>query len=437
MIRRIVTVLALSTALLAAAVPASAQDAPEGSGPELVDRIVAVVGDSVVLESDVLAEVERLRASGAPVPAAGSALEEFRRGQLTALVNELVILQAAERDSLFVLDAEVDGQVDAQIAQLERQFGSRQALETAMAREGLTVESYRQTMRTALKRNQIRRQYMARVQRDRKPPPVNDAEVAAFFQERAGTLGMRPATIEFRQIVVSPRAADSARTAALEEAQRVQTELRTGADFTLIARRHSDDQGTRERGGDLGWVRRGRFVPEFDRVAFALRQNEISPIVETTFGFHVIRVDKVRGPERQVRHILIRPEITPADEARTRQRADSVAAQLRAGTPIDSLVETMHDQTEESRVGPALQDSLPAPYGSELAGATTGQVVGPFALQDGKFAVVRVTTIRAAGAYSPDDQDVRDQIRGVLQQEKLLEEVLGELRRRTYIDIRY
>lgn len=432
MTRRILTALAV---LVAA--PAAAQET-QPSTPELVDRIVAVVGDSVVLESDILAEIERLEASGAPVPTEPAALAGFRREQLESLVNELIILQAAERDSIFVLDEDVQLQVEAQIAQLERQFGGRQALEAAMQREGLTVASYRESMTAALKRTQIRRQYMAQLERDRRPPPVTDAEVSAFFEERSGSLGMRPATVEFRQVVVAPEPSDSAREAAREEARQVIEQLRDGADFALLARRHSDDPGSSQRGGELGWFRRGRFVPEFERIAFALRPGEVSPVVETSFGFHIIRLDKVRGPERQARHILIRPEVTAEDEARTEDRAREVAEQIRAGASLDSLIETVHDNSEQSRVGPALMDSLPAPYDVQLVSAGPGDVVGPFEIPGtGKFAVARVVAKREAGVYSADDPDVRDQIRAVLQQEKLLEEVIGELRRRTYVDIRY
>lgn len=428
-------ILMLVAALAAAPTAILSAQAP---GPDLVDRIVAVVGDSVVLESDVLAEVERLRAAGTAMPSDPDGVAELRRDQLDAIINELIILQAAERDSIMVLEPEVAAQVDAQIAQLERQFGGRAGLETALAREGLTVSSYRETMSTGIRRAQIRRQYMAILQRDRTPPPVSDAEITAFFEERSGGLGMRPATIEFRQVVVAPEPSEAARQAALEEAQEVSAELRAGGDFSLLARRHSDDPGSRERGGDLGWFRRGRMVPEFERMAYALRPGELSPVVETAFGFHIIRVDKIRGPERQARHILIRPELTPADEALTESRAEEVAEKLRAGASLDSLIDAVHDDTEESRVGPALQDSLPAPYRAELTDARQGEVVGPFEIPGtGKYAVVRVVGVRGAGTYSSEDDDVRAQIRSVIQQEKLLEEVLGELRRRTYVDIRY
>lgn len=432
MIRRIVTLVAVLLAAPTSILSAQAQS------PDLVDRVVAVVGDSVVLQSDVLAEMERLRASGANMPSDPDEVAELRRSQLDAIINELIILQAAERDSITVLEPEVQAQVDAQIAQLERQFGGRDALATAMAREGLTIASYRETMAAGLRRAQIRRQYMAVLQRDHTPPPVSDAEITAFFEERSAGLGMRPATIEFRQVVVAPEPSEAARQAALDEAQEVSAQLRAGEEFTLLARRHSDDPGSRDRGGDLGWFRRGRMVPAFERMAFALRPGEVSPVVESAFGFHIIRVDKVRGPERQARHILIRPELTAEDEARTESRAEEVAAKLRAGASLDSLIEAVHDDTEESRVGPALQDSLPAPYNTELTGAGPGEVVGPFEIPGtGKYAVARIVSVRSAGAYSPDDEDVRAQIRSVIQQEKLLDEVLGELRRRTYIDIRY
>lgn len=433
MIRR--TLIAALLALAASALPGPA---PAQTSSEMVDRVVAVVGDSVVLESDVLIEVERLRASGQSIPASGPALDALKRQQLEAMVNELVLIHAAERDSVKVFDDEIDAQVDQTLSQMEGRVGGRQALIQALEQEGMTLESYRATLAQGVRRNAIRQRYMATLQRDRRPPPVTDQEIREFFEARRNEIGTRPATIEFRQVVLAPEPADSAREAALQEAEEVLAQLRDGDDFEVLARRHSDDLGSRERGGDLGWFRAGRMVPEFERMAFALRPGEISPVVESSFGFHIIRVDRIRGPERQARHILIQPQVTDNDRARTRERAEEVAEALRSGASMDSLVEAHHDDSEQDRVGPALQDSLPAPYGERLRTASTDDVVGPFQLPDSdRWAVVRVESARPAGAYSVDDPDLRDQIRSFLQQEKLMEEVIGELRRRTYIDIRY
>lgn len=432
MIPRLTAVLALALAL---PLGAMAQE----PGPERVDRIIAVVGDSAILASDVEEQIERRRAVGQPVPASGPELEQLRRQELESLINELVMIQAAQRDSIAVAPTEVQAQVDATIAEQERRFGGRAAFEAALQAEGMTLNDYRRVVAEGVRRSGIRQQFEAVLQRDRTPPPVSDAEVRAFFEQRSAELGPRPATIEFTQVVVTPEPSDAAREAALEEARAALEAVRGGEDFATVARRHSDDPGSRDQGGDLGWFRRGRMVPAFERPAFALRPGQVSNIVETGFGFHIIKVERVRGPERLVRHILIRPEITAEDRARTRERAEEVASKVRAGASLDSLIAEVHDAAEESRVGPALQDSLPEPYRTQLRGASTSAVVGPFAVPGAEesYAVVRVDEVIEAGEYSIEDDDMRVQIRQFLQREKLMREALDELRSRTYIDIRY
>lgn len=428
----------LAAVLAAVTAPATAQE-PEPE-PELVDRIVAVVGDSVVLASELDEQIERLRATGQPVPMDPEGLEELKREQLEAMVNELVMIQAAERDSIFVAEQDVAGQVDATVQEQIRRFGTRSAFEEALSREGLTLDQYREIVARGARRAGTQQQFMATIERDRTPPPVSDAELREFFEERREELGRRPATIEFKQVVVTPEPSDSAMARAREEATAILEELQEGEDFATLARRHSDDSGTRQQGGELGWFRRGRFVPEFERVAFSLRPGQFSNIVQTSFGLHIIKVERARGAERLARHILVRPEVTEEDRARTRERAENVAEALRRGASIDSLIEAVHDPVEQSRVGPAVRDSLPSPWRSQLRGVRAGDVVGPFRIpssQQEAYTVVQITDVTEAGEYSLEDQELRTQIRQYLQREKLLDEVLSELRSSTYIDIRY
>lgn len=406
---------------------------------DLVDRVIAVVGDSIILESDVKEQVERRRAFGETIPTDPQALDALLRTELEALINEMLILQAARRDSIIVTPEDVQSQVNAAVTQQEQRFGGRASFEEALRGEGMTFEQYRRTVERGLTRAAVQRQYLSRAQQSRAPPPVTDAEIRAFFDQRAAELGTRPATIEFEQLVVVPRASDEARAAAREEAESIRRRLASGEDFAQLARRHSMDTGTRERGGELGWFRRGLMEQSFERAAFSLRVGETSQVVETSFGFHVIRVDRIRGAERQARHILIRPEVTGAEEARTRERADEAARALRAGTAMATLRDRFHhDPTEDGRVGPMPMDSLPAPYDAELRGAAAGQIVGPFRVPGPTeaYAVVQVQNVVPEGQYTADDRELREQIRRYLQQEKLMEEIIGELRRRTYVDIR-
>jgi peptidyl-prolyl cis-trans isomerase SurA len=428
-------VFALTAALVLAPAYLHAQASHD---PDLVDRVVAIVGDSVILASDIQEQIERRRAFGESVPTEAAALEALQRRELDALINEMIVLQAAKRDSVIVSPEDLQSQVNAAIAERERQFGGRASFEAALQREGLTLQQYRSNVERSIRRAGMQQQYLAQIRRDRRPPPVTDDEIRGFFEQRGPELGSRPGTMEFDQIVVVPRPSEEARQAALDEAQALRQRLAGGEDFAQLARRHSADPGSRERGGELGWFRRGDMVPEFDRVAFSLRTGEISPVVETSFGFHIIRVDRIRGAERQARHILIRPEISPAEEARTLERATQAAERIRAGAPVDSIRRAVHDPSEESRIGPIVTDSLPAPYDMELRGARAGQVVGPFRIPGPTeaYAIVRVREVTAAGEYTLEDREIREQIRRYLQQEKLMEEVIGDLRRRTYIDIR-
>jgi peptidyl-prolyl cis-trans isomerase SurA len=431
------SVTAIATLLILAPAALHAQTGTPGG--DLVDRVVAVVGDSVVLESDVKEMMERRRAIGETIPTDPQELNALQRQELDGLINELLILQAAKRDSILISPEDVQSQVNAAVAEQERRFGGRAGFEEALRREGMSLEQYRRTVERGLTRAGIQRQYLGKVQQTRRPPPVTDAEIRAFFDVRAAELGMRPATIEFEQLVITPRASDEALAAAREEAESVRRRLVSGEDFAQLARRHSADPGTRERGGELGWFRRGRMEQAFETAAFSLRTGEISQVVETSIGFHIIRVDRIRGAERQARHILIRPEVTAAEEARTPERAAEAAAALRAGTALESLRRTYHfDPSEDGRVGPMPKDSLPAPYDAQLGSAVAGQIVGPFRVPGptDAYAVVRVLNVVPEGPYSADDRELREQIRRYLQQEKLMSEVIDELRRRTYVDIR-
>jgi peptidyl-prolyl cis-trans isomerase SurA len=205
----------------------------------------------------------------------------------------------------------------------------------------------------------------------------------------------------------------------------------------VLARRHSMD-GTRERGGDLGWFRQGQMVRPFEAVAFALRPGQTSGVVETDFGFHIIRIDRVRGPERKGRHILIRADVTQFDVERARLRADSVTRAIREGASVAALAAQYETPAEERSVRGIPMDRLPPEYAAALANAQTGEVVGPFSMELGAtgtaFAVVRVTERQEAGPARLED--VEEQIRERLREQRLMEQLIEDLRRETHVALR-
>lgn len=418
---------------LLAAAPLAAQQ----PSPEVPDRILAVVGDSIVLKSDVDLLMIQYQQSGQTI----TDTAEVYRGILENRVNELLIVQAAVRDtSIHILDEQVSTLVQQELEARRRQFGGEQQFQAALKESGMTMEDLRNMLAGDIRTRMMMREYIGKVSRERRPPPVSDDELRRYFEENRAQFGRRPETISFTQVVILPRASDSARAEARAKLEEAMKEIAAGADFATVARKYSDDPSTRERGGDLGWFRSGAMVREFDQMAFAMQPGQISPIIETSFGFHIIKLEKVRGAERQARHILVVPTVTGADAERMRATADSVIEKLQAGANVDSIVRAIGDPNEQSRVGPYPVDRLPAPYNTVLNDVDPGMVVGPVLLPTAtgasKFAVIKVTDRKPAGEFSLSDPQFRAQLQRSVAENRLVEEIIQDLKQRTHVEIR-
>jgi peptidyl-prolyl cis-trans isomerase SurA len=172
---------------------------------------------------------------------------------------------------------------------------------------------------------------------------------------------------------------------------------------------------------------------------FSLRPGELSPIIKTSFGYHIIRVDRVQPAEVKARHILIAPVIDSNDVHLALLRADSVAEKWRKGANFDTLVAKYHDPAEEKGViQPWPVDSLPAAYRTAIAGAKVSDIPAPFALASAngstKYAIVQITSRTAEGQYSLAEE--RELIRSQLAYEKQARALLDELRKETYVSLR-
>lgn len=429
---------AFALLLTLAAVPALAQvqaPAPQ-PGEELWDGVIAVVGDTTLLRSDVLLAVEAMRAEGRPVPTDPAEYGQLVQALVSERVNDLLLLEGARAAGETVNEAEVTAAVEDQIRQVRERFGSEAAYQQALAEAGRTPDGYRAELSRQFADQTLVQRYVRRRLTEMAPPAVTDAEIRAFFDANRARLGTRPASISFQQVLIRPLPSDSARGAALKTATQVLTELNEGAEFEVLARRYGTD-GTRERGGDLGWFRQGQMVREFDQAVFAMRPGQTSGIVETEFGFHVIKLEKVRGPERQARHILIRPEITQANIDAARVRADSVAGAIRAGAQAQEL-SARYNTPDALRFQQNVPlDQLAPAYQTALEGAVSGTVAGPIAIEGGAtpaYAVVRVTGRQTSGEYTVDDQ--RERIREIIREQRQMERLVEELRRDMYVSIR-
>jgi len=431
-------------ATLAAGVP-HALPAQDPAGFDVVDRVVAVVGGKPILLSKVEETINIARAIGQEVPADSAQRAALVRQLLQSLVDEELIIQAAEHDTdIVVSNQEVQLAVEDQLKQIRQQFGSDQEIDRELQVAGFgTLDEYRRWLSEQKRRESMRRQFIQKLRQKGIIAPIQptEREARAFYDSArtAGQLPKRPAAVTFRQIPVRPRPDSAALARARRRADSVVIELRRGADFAAAARRFSDDPATKEFGGDLGWFRRGAgYAREFEFVAFSLRPGQISDPVLTAFGYHIIQVQRIEPAEVQARHILFAPEITDQDRARTGIVADSIAALLKAGASFDSLARLYGDPTEEFVLDRYPKANLPEAYGTALAGARPGDIVGPFPAEGPggvtKQVVVAFQEEVAEGEYTYEE--LRDQIRGRLAEEGVIKRYVALLRSQTYVDIR-
>ncbi len=420
---------------------------------ELIDRIIAVVGDSAVLQSELQEYVFRIQTQGIQVPqcvlawATGETripldcpeFDEFTGQVLEQKIDEVLIVLHAQRAGITVRETDINEIVDQRLAAIKRGFRSELEFEQALQQAGLTPAEYRiqlaEQSRTELMTQRFLQQQVSELQ----PKPVSEDEIRERFELQKSGLGPRPATVSLKQVIFGAGPSEDSRLRAQETAEKALSRARAGEDFALLAREYSDDPASAERGGELGWVRRGDLVPEFEAALWNLHAGEISELVQTTFGFHIIKLDRIRGEERFAHHILVRPELTAEDETRAESLAQELAAALRAGADPDSLIRAHGDPQERSTLTNAPQDQLPDEYKQALVGANPGDTLDPIkvtlGLPGGKWAVIRVTAISPGGEWTLDD--VRQSVRVQLEQEKLLRTLIDELRKSTLIEVRF
>lgn len=433
----------VGSVLLLLVTAASAASARQPAPAERsVGQVVAVVGDSAIftstIDEGVNARVAERRLQAPPAP--GPELEQWKREVLEERINELLILQAALRDTTIrVAEDQLARSVQQDIDQRQQQAGGAAAFERILRASGLTFPTYRAMLIEQQRRASLIQQYIQRARQRRKPPPVTEQELRAHFETMRERLPPRPPTVSFQQVVVLTTPTEAALASAKQRADSVYARLLAKEDFAELARRFNPD-GTREKGGDLGWFRRGMMIRAFEDVAFMMAPGTVSPPVPTRHGYHLIKVERVKGPEIQARHILIAPELTADDALRARARADTVAQRLREGADAAALARQYGDPDEPVRVPSVETGRIQEQYGIDLSNATVGEVVGPVPVGGeqiaSKFVVLKILQREASRPRTLDDVEVRDRLRQDLEFQKLFAEIIAELRRSTYVEVR-
>ncbi len=417
-----------------------------------LDGIAAVVGDQPItrfdLEERVVGKIQRKEV---PEPADSAALLALQLDVLNDMIEEELILQKAKELKIEVADADISPAVDRQLAQTRSQFPSEADFRNALAKAGLgSPEEYRRFLMDQYRRQATLDKTIKQLITDNKIVAVNvsDAEVEAEFERTKNYLPKKPPSVTFRQIVMAPQPTEAAKAVAKAKAESLLVELKNGADFELLAKRESMDLTSKDAGGDIGWSRRNKNLPGFDRWLFGstfqapLQPGQVSPVFETAYGYHIVRVDRVQPGEVKAHQILIAPVIDSADIARTAVLADSVAKLWKSGVPFDTLAKKYHDyadQEETSILTPFWRDSLPLPYQTAFASAKPNDIV-VFQIPGSarrpnvpKYVVAQLLTVDQGGDRTL--AEVKAAIRSDLAQRGGINRYVASLKKQTYVAI--
>jgi len=276
-----------------------------------LDGLAAIVGDNIILKSD-LSQLVSMAALQQQINPAND-YKRFQKLQLEilqSLVDQKIILEMAELDSIEVKEKDVDNALNKQIENFITQAGSKESAETSL---GQSLKSFRREFWPEMRDRLISEQYQYSLLSNIK---TSKEDVFSFFNTYKDSLPMLPALINLYHLLIVVKPGKESKNIAFETIKNLRTQILNGESFEKLAQSFSQDPGSKSKGGSLGLVKRGSLVKEFETVAFTLEPGTISNPVETVFGYHLINVQEKQGDKAQVSHILISPTITEKDEQR-------------------------------------------------------------------------------------------------------------------------
>lgn len=283
-----------------------------------IDKIIARVDNYYILRSELEEIYQSYLAEGQRTPEKCQLLESL-------IINKM-LLAKAEIDSVTVEDKEVDGQLDGRMNYMIQRFGSEKNLVEAY---GKSIDALKTELRQQVKEQAIVETMQQKIAGDVKITPN---EVRKFFNSiPKDSLPYIPAEVEVGHIVRLATVTKEQKEKLRDQLLDLKKRAENGEDFAMLAQVYSEDLGSAKNGGDLGFAKRGAMVPEFEGAALALKPNEISNIVESQFGFHLIQLIETRGAEYHARHILLRPDYNRGtDLSQATQYLDSLRVLIKA-----------------------------------------------------------------------------------------------------------
>jgi peptidyl-prolyl cis-trans isomerase SurA len=282
----------------------------------VVDGVVAVVGSKMILKSDVEKQYLEYRMQG-NIQGTSTSVKCLI---LENILFQKLLLNQADLDSVVVTDAMVESELDSRMRYFISQVGSPEKLEDYFQK---TIVEIKNDMRDVIRENLLIREVQGKITRD---ITITPSEVKAYFRKLPkDSIPEISSEMEIGMIVKQPAIGEDEKLEVREKLVNMKERVKKGDDFATLAILYSEDPGSSKKGGELGMFKRGEMRPEFEAAAFKLKPGEVSDIVETEDGYHIIQMIERRGEYVNVRHILLQPKVSPENLNKAKTFLDSIS----------------------------------------------------------------------------------------------------------------
>ena len=350
---------------------------------QLVESIAAIVDKEIILSSEVDQFTQNyILQNRLNIRPGTPEYNDLRKKMLEGLIEQKLLLAKAEADTVKVDDQMLDQRVQERIKYMIDQVGSQDKLEELF---GSPISQIRKDTRKLIKEQMLVEQVRAMRFRDVK---VSRREVEEFYKMYKDSLPTKPATVDISHILKVIKPSEEAQLKAYRKAEMILQKLKNGEDFARLAKLYSEDPASAKRGGDLGFTQRGDLVPEYEAVAFNLKDGEISGIVQTQFGFHIIQLIERRGERIHTRHILIQVKPTKEDEERIVKELEEIRQKILDGADFSEMALKYSDDEnvtkDKGHLGVFELDKLQIPqFRQVLSHMKPGEISHPFKTEYG------------------------------------------------------
>ena len=275
-----------------------------------VDGVAAVVENKIVLKSD-LNQMVNMMALQQKIDPNQNRIQylKLRDAVLSSMIDQKILLELAEEDTTIeVSEKEVDTALDQQIENILLQAGGKTAAEKML---GQSIKSFRSEFWFDMKDKIVSEKYQ---QKMLAKIIATKEDVFSFYENYKDSLPVFPLEAKIRHILIKPEPSDSIKKESINLLKEIKKRVLSGENFEALAQSLSMDPGSKKKGGELGWVKRGSLLKNFEETVFTIKTNTISDPIETEVGYHILEVFERKGNSARVRHILISPQTTKKDE---------------------------------------------------------------------------------------------------------------------------